>query len=155
MEIQLTEPPKQNADLIEIQQYAQKQFFFVKKMRVRVDFRALATVDTPGGLFSYANDNPQSILVTRVILDIQTPSSGAATADVGRAATATTLSDNLIDGLDINAAAGVFDNLSSPGANGRELQKILTGEFVTGSIASGASAGLVGNAYIEFFVMED
>jgi hypothetical protein len=118
---------------------------------VKVARVALAEVDTAGGVFAWANPEATSIIVTRVVLDVTTAATGACTIDVGTTATsATTLSDNLIDGLDINAAAGVFDNITDKGTNGKARQKLAAGKWVTGSKASGASAGTVGFAYIHY-----
>lgn len=115
---------------------------------------ALAAVDTGGGIFAWQNDESSSIIVIRVGLDVTTAATAACTVDVGTTATsATTSADNLIDGLDVNAAAGVFDNITDKGTNGKSRQKLAAGKWITGSKASGASAGLVGYAYIEYIVI--
>lgn len=117
---------------------------------VKVARVALAAVDTGGGVFAWANPEAASIHILRVVLDVTTATSGACTADVGTTATnATTSSDNLIDGVSL-AAAGLKDNLGDAGTNGKAKQKLATGKWVTGSVASGASAGLVGFAYIHY-----
>ena len=121
---------------------------------VKVAKVPLAAVDTGGGVFSWQNDEGASIIVQRIILDVTTKTTGACTIDVGTTAVnATTSSDNLIDGLDINAATGVFDNITDKGDNGKSKQKLADGKWVTASKASGASAGLVGFAYIEYVVI--
>ena len=115
---------------------------------------ALAAVDTAGGVFSWQNDEGASIIVTGLILDVTTASTGACTLDCGTTATsATTKIDNLIDGLDVNSAAGVFDNITDKGTNGVSRQKLASAKWVTGSVASGASAGIVGFAYIRYIVI--
>ena len=121
---------------------------------VKVAKIALAAVDTGGGVFAWQNDETSSIIVQRLILDVTTKSTGACTLDCGTTATsATTKIDDLIDGLDVNAAAGVFDNITDKGDNGKSRQKLAAGKWVTGSVASGASAGIVGFAYIEYIVI--
>ena len=121
---------------------------------VKVAKVALGHVDTGGGIFAWANDEGADIIVQRVILDVTTKASAACTIDVGTTATnATTSSDNLIDGVDVNTAIGVFDNITDKGNNGKSKQKLANGKWVTGSVASGASAGLVGYAYIEYVVI--
>jgi hypothetical protein len=112
---------------------------------------ALAAVDTAGGVFAWANPEGVPIIITRVVLDVTTQSTGACTVDVGVAANGTTLNDGLIDGVSV-AAAGLVDNLDNAGTNGRARQKVTAGQFVTGSVASGASAGLVGSAYVFYVV---
>lgn len=122
--------------------------------RVKMATGALAAVDTAGGLFSWANPETGTIIVQHVALVIGTKTTGACTADVGTtAASATTLSDNLIDGKDINAAAGTFTNLESAGTNGKAGQRLASGKWVTGSVASGASAGIVGTYEIYYIVL--
>ena len=151
MAIELTEPPKQNASTEEVQQYVQKQFLVIKGLnKKRIVSRDLNAIDSPGGVFNFVNSTKRDFIITRVIVSLSTPSTGAATLDVGASSSATTSSDNLIDGLDINGASGLFDNFTNPGGNGLNMVTVPKGEFVTGSIASGASAGLVGTVYIEF-----
>lgn len=115
---------------------------------------ALAALDTGGGIFSWKNDEEgAAIIITRLLLDITTKTTGACTLDAGTTAvSATTVSDNLIDGLDINAATGQFDNLGNAGTNGKTRQKLADDGWVTGSMKTGAAAGLVGSVYIEYMV---
>lgn len=118
---------------------------------VQVAKVALAAVDTGGGLFAWQNPEDVSVLIHSLTINLTTKATGACTADCGTTATsATTLSDNLIDGLDINAATGVFNNADNAGTNGKNKQVLASGKWVTGSVASGASAGIVGYALIEY-----
>lgn len=106
---------------------------------------ALAAVDTAGGLFAVTNPSTGAWRVTSVIVNRATASSGAGTADIGVAANATTLNDGLIDGLNLNAAAANGENnFANAGTNGKASQYGAAGTALTGSVASGASAGLVG-----------
>lgn len=116
---------------------------------------ALAAVDTGGGIFAWANPESASIIVNKVVVDVTTKTTSACAIDVGVTPTsAATSVDNLIDGLDINAAIGVFDNITDKGTNGKSRQKLASGKWVTASVSGGgASAGLVGFAYIEYFVI--
>jgi hypothetical protein len=112
---------------------------------------ALAAVDTGGGIFSWLNPEAGAIIIERVIVDVTTVATGACSIDVGStAASGTTQADNLIDGLDVHTAAGVFDQADQAGANGKTKAKLAQGGWVTGSKDTGASAGLVGSAYIEY-----
>ena len=102
------------------------------------------------GVFSWANPEAGSILIHRVLVDVTTDSSASVTMDVGTTATSSsTSSDNLLDGLDIDAAAGLFDNITEKGSNGKSRQKLATGKWVTGT-ASGTPTSLVGYAYIYY-----
>lgn len=120
---------------------------------VKVAKVALGAADTGGGVLAWQNPEAGSIIVQRVLIDVTTAATGACTIDVGTTAvSATTLSDNLIDGADIGTAAGVFDNITDKGSNGKSKQKLAAGKWVTGSKASGAAAGTVGFAFIEYVV---
>jgi hypothetical protein len=114
----------------------------------------LAAVDTGGGIFSWANPEVGSILITRVLIDVTTIATGACSIDIGTAtASGTTSADTLIDGLDVHTATGTFDQADQVGANGKTKGKIAAGKWVTASKDTGASAGLVGNAYIQYVLV--
>ena len=106
------------------------------------------TGTTAGGALSLANPEGVPLIVTRLILDITTASSGAATVDAGIAANGTTSADNLIDGASV-ATIGVLDNIEDGGTNGQAVYKWGSGQYLT-ITASATLAGLVGNAYIEY-----
>ena len=111
----------------------------------------LAALDTGGGVLAWVNPESVAIIITRITIDITTKSTAASTIDAGTTATsAATSSDNLIDGADAGAVEAVFDNYGDPGTNGKFKQKLAVGKWVTISRASGACAGLVGKAYIEY-----
>ena len=115
---------------------------------------ALAAVDTGGGVFAWANPETSEILIEHVALVVTTKTTDACTVDVGTtAADATTSSDNLIDGQDINAAAGTFTNAANGGTKGKLAQRLAAGKWVTASKASGASAGLKGSYEIYYRVL--
>lgn len=115
----------------------------------------LAAADTAGGILAWQNPETTAILVLRILIDVTTAATAACTADFGSAANATTSADNLLDGLDVNTATGLFDNVSDGGTNGKARQRLDakggTTDYVTGSKATGAAAGLAGSAYI-FYV---
>lgn len=118
---------------------------------------ALTAADTAGGVFAWQNPEAGSILVRGVVIDVTTIATGACALDIGTTATsAATLSDNILDGLDVHTGTGTFDGSSTAlldgtvanGTNGRTVQKLATGKWVTGSKVTGATAGLVGTAII-------
>lgn len=111
---------------------------------------ALAAVTGGGGALSLANPEGADLIVTRLVLDITTKATAACTLDAGVGSGATTSYDNLIDGLDVNAAAGVFDNVEDQGTNGKSAVRWESDGYLTVSEKTGAIAGLVGNAYIEY-----
>ncbi|MBI5954454.1 MAG: hypothetical protein HY865_22585 [Chloroflexi bacterium] len=109
--------------------------------------------------FAFAWQNPESskILVTRVLIDRTTAGgTGSSVLNVGPGATATTASDTLIDGLDLNAT-GIADNISNIGTNGLSTAKLDenggTTDYITGQILAANAASLVGNAYIFYITV--
>lgn len=114
----------------------------------------LAAVDTGGGVFAWQNPETSEILIEHVAVKVTTVATAACTVDVGTAtASATTSSDNLIDGQDVNAATGTFTNAANSGTNGKPAQRLAAGKWVTGSKASGASAGIAGTYEIYYRVL--
>lgn len=107
-----------------------------------------ATDTTAGGVLSLANPEGVALIVTRLILDVTTASSGAATVDAGIAANGTTSADNLIDGASV-ATATTLDNTEDGGTNGKGTRKWGTSQYLT-ITASATTAGMVGFAYIEY-----
>ena len=110
---------------------------------------ALAASDAAAGVFSWANPETGAVIVNKIILDVTTKASAACTLDVGFAATSIK-DDRLIDGVDVGTAAGTFSTIDQAGANGKERCKVASGGFVTASMDTGATAGLVGSAYIYY-----
>lgn len=115
---------------------------------------ALAAVDTAGGVFAWQNPEAGAIIVETVVIDVTTKATAASTLDIGTTAvSATTSSNNLLTALDVGTAAGTFNNIDDKGASGKSRQRLATGAWVTASKASGATAGIVGSAYISYFVL--
>lgn len=126
----------------------------ISRGRIKKVTGALAAVDTGGGVFSWKNPEAGPILVMHLAVIVTTNATGACSLDCGTTATnATTLSDTLIDGKDVNAAAGTFTNDESAGTNGKPFKRLEAGKWVTGSVASGASAGLKGSYEIYYIVL--
>lgn len=98
---------------------------------------------------------PAAAIILRVLLDVTTVATGACTVDIGyTAASATTSSDSLLDGVDVNAAVALFDSMNAAldsGANA-QAQKAASGKWITADEASGDATGLVANAYI-FYIL--
>lgn len=121
-------------------------------MRNRIAVVPLAGLaDTGGALGVWKNPEGVPVIIDRLEIDVTTIATGACTADAGTtASSATTSSDTLIDGLDVHAGTGIFDNITDKGTDGKSRQRLAPGKWVTFSTASGASAGLVGRAYIHY-----
>lgn len=113
----------------------------------------LTAVDTAGGVFAW--QVPANCVVLRCILDVTHIATAACVLDIGYQGGATfdaTIVDTLIDGQDVNVATGLFDNLANAGTNGLAMLKAAVGKWVTGSVVSGASAGIVGSVGIFYVV---
>lgn len=107
-------------------------------------------VTTAGGVVKLQNPETTSIIVTQVIVDLTTAATAAATVDIGTDTDGTTSSDNLIDGLDINAATGVFDNITDGGTNGKTRQKLGADEYIVATVKTGDMSDAVGTLYIKY-----
>jgi prophage tail gpP-like protein len=117
----------------------------------KVAVKAIAGAALHAGVLSWQNPESGAIVITRVVYDVTTKSTGASTTDIGTTPTsAVTASDNLIDGLDTGTANICADNFDNKGANGKSLQKLAAGKWVTFKEASGDVTGLVANAYIYY-----
>lgn len=108
----------------------------------------LGVAETAGGVAAVLNPFGVAVIVTDVIINLTTVSTGAGTVDAGIAANATTSSDTLIDGVNVNAAVGVFDNQADRGTNGG-LALWAADRYLTVSKASGSVAGMAGKLYIK------
>lgn len=124
---------------------------YVPELIEKID---LVASDAAGGVLAWQNHHSEAVIVTRIVIDLTTKASGAGTLDVGMTATsAATSADNLIDGLDVNTATGVFDNVENQGTNGTGAQKVASGKWVTASKATGNMAGIVGSAYLHYHLL--
>jgi hypothetical protein len=114
---------------------------------------SLTASDAAAGVFSLENTYGTDLIVRRVTLDVTTAATSTPNCelDIGTAATAI-LSDNLIDGVNVNST-GLFDNYGDSGTNGKFKQKWVSGEFLTASMSAGATAALVGTYLVEVIDM--
>lgn len=133
-------------------------FYVARRRRVVVERVRLTASDSTAGVFTW--EGPKSgtsytrVIVQRVLLNIETGSTGACTVNVGTAANDTTASDDLIDGASVATDNTVLDNIDDQGTNGESKQVIFDSvPWITASVATGASAGLVGTAQIEYVVL--
>ena len=138
---------------VDVLEYGTNASSKVKRL-IQCERVALAAVDTAGGVFAWANPTGSTILITAVAMDVTTVSSGACAIDIGVANDGTTASDTIIDGASVATTARVVDNVKDAGTNGTSIVRCTSSQYVTGSvIGGGASAGLVGYAYIYYHVV--
>jgi len=108
-----------------------------------------AGASTSGGAtLSLANPEGVDLIVDRLILDITTGSTGAATLDAGIAANGTTSNDTLIDGTNAQTV-GTADNIKQGGTNGVSSKKWTSSQFLT-ITPSATTAGMVGRYYVSY-----
>jgi hypothetical protein len=93
-------------------------------------------------------------LITNVVLDITTAGGTASSVlDVDVESSATGTGDDIIEGLDLNAAA-VSDRHNAAGTNGgapvKWHKKGGTNDYVTGKILAQNAASLAGTVVIEY-----
>lgn len=104
---------------------------------------------TGGALLSWINPENVPIIIDRFQVDVTTKSTGAAAFSAGVGASATTSYANLIDSYAIGGTEKVVDNHVDGSTNGKFVQKLLVGQFVTGS-ATATTVGLVSTVYIHY-----
>lgn len=109
----------------------------------------LATTGGAIASWHYSGDLP--VAITRVTFISSSVSTESAAVDIGTAADATTSSDNLIDGLDVNSAVVCADNITDKGSNGKSRQLLAVGEYITVT-GSADTRGLNGAMYIEYLL---
>ena len=141
----------------DIEMPAGSTFLINNAASVRVATVALAfAANTGGGLGAWTNPESGSIFIEKVLVDVTTVAAAASLVDVGTTTVGlTTVSDNLLDGIDVHSATGPLAIADQAGANGKTKQKLATGKFVTFSTQTGGSddsTGFVGNAYI-FYIL--
>ncbi len=102
---------------------------------------------TGGAILGLANPEGADLIVKRVVIDMIPKATGAATANVGIAATATTGAANLIAAGNVGGGGnGTIDSLPALGA-----VKWPAGQFLT-ITGLASTVGLVGRVYIDYFV---
>ncbi len=105
-------------------------------------------------VFSWTNDEGKDVIVTRVIVDV-TKAGGTATAtlDAGSAADATTGSDNLLTGADIDTTAA-YDSLDLANEGVATFKRVPDGECVNGQAKTEKAEALEGRYFI-FYAVAD
>lgn len=79
---------------------------------------SLATASGNAGAFSVQNTYGSTLVVTDVILEIDTAATDGTSTDVGTGSSASTKYENLIDSVNITGSGEVHSNLTDPGSNG-------------------------------------
>ena len=105
-------------------------------------------------VFSWENEEGAAVIVTRVLVHV-TKAGGTATAtlDVGSAADATTGSNNLLTGADIDTTAA-YDSMDLANEGVATFKVVPDGEFVNGQAKTEKAEALEGKYYI-FYAVAD
>lgn len=114
------------------------------------------TASAAGGIFSWQAPTGSDIIVQNFGLNITAASTtGGAVLDIGTATTsATTKSDNLIDGLVATGSiTGYYDSVDDQGSNGKQGQFMDAGTWITGSATDSKGTGLAGTYYVTYTVV--
>lgn len=106
-----------------------------------------------GGVVAWINPEASDIIILRALFNLRVVSTGACTLDIGVTPTsATTTSDTLLDGIDVNAAIALFDSMNAAldaGANAK-AQLLASGKWITIDEKTGDATGLTGDLYVEY-----
>lgn len=107
--------------------------------------------------FTWQNPHGEEIIVHKVIIRLSVAGGTAGSLlNVGTAANATTESDNLIDGVDLNAVT-IYDNHEDKGDNGKTRQKVDekggATDWITGRITVENASDLQGKYYIYYSIV--
>ena len=109
-----------------------------------------ATTTAGGDALNLANPEGADLIITRFIINVTTAATGSATVDAGVAATATS-NDELLDGVNVGAAAILDDNINGAVADEVASSVVEWGEDEYVTVTPSATlAGLVGTYHIEY-----
>lgn len=116
---------------------------------------SISASKTSGSLAtSVQNPERTAVIAELSYIHIRTGSSAACTVDIGTATTDVT-SDNLMDGLSVNAAANtIYDNITDKGTNGKSRQYVAANSYFTAYVASGNANGLVADVYFNYRLLQ-
>jgi hypothetical protein len=108
------------------------------------------TTTSGGDIISWANPTGETIMVTDLIIDITTPATGAANADIGIAADGTTTDADIYDEIDIGTAAILVNaTTGNGGTDGKLARKMTSTEYITGT-PSASAADIVGTFEVNY-----
>lgn len=108
------------------------------------------TATTAGGVLSLLNPFAARAVIIDFIIDVTTVSTGSATVDFGVASTVAS-ADTLIDGINVNSAVIIGDNIDNKGSNGVRGLAWPSGHYLTGT-ASATLAGMVGTYMVDVYL---
>jgi hypothetical protein len=118
--------------------------FFAPNM-IRIASGDLVAGNANAFMFAWQNPEASAITVLEVILDITTAGGTAGSlGDVGSAADATTHSNDMISGADLNAVTMYSSNRCKLDAKGG------TTDYITGQILTANAGSLVGRYYVMY-----
>lgn len=108
----------------------------------------LVASDVAGGMFAWANPFPFACLVDGLEVNVQTGSTGASTYSFGQASGPNVLGNGLLSGINGQTVQSVAAAGPLSAAVSYASLTVAAGQWVTGSVASGASAGIVGRVHL-------
>jgi hypothetical protein len=106
-----------------------------------------ANPDAAGGVLLWQNHETDTVLVTRLVIEVTTPSTGASTSDFGTAGASNATSNDMIAGLNTHAAGITIAKAT------KTYVRRDPGQWITGSTSTGSTVGLAGFAYITYLII--
>jgi len=100
--------------------------------------------DSAGGLLAWQNLTGNDIVVTYAVLDVSSTATNACSASFGSTTNSTSSASNFISAQDVHTALVTVNS-------GAKSIKVSASNFITGSVSSGTSSGLVGRAVFTYF----
>jgi hypothetical protein len=119
----------------------------------------LTASDAAGGILSVENTSGVELYVDELFFIVTTGSSAACTVDVGVGSGASTSYDTLMDGFSVETGTAGENvhrllDVADRGTNGKAYTPWPAGEYITASMASGATSGLVGKYVIRAIYLD-
>jgi hypothetical protein len=114
-----------------------------------------ATTTAVGGVIKLLNPEGEDLIIPSggFGINVTTVSTGAATLDIGIDDGGDVSNDTLLDGVDVNAATGVFDNGVDGGTNGGAV--LWPAGYYLVATASATTAGMVGTYWVRWIRVEE
>jgi len=122
----------------------------ISGISVSIGPKTITASSGSGNKGGWANPFGYPVIITRAQVKVDTVATGSCALDVGIGATISASNDGLFDGLDVNAATGLFDSsdATNRGTNGRPSIYWAANTFLTVT-ASASTAGLVGKLFVQ------
>lgn len=110
----------------------------------QLSFNIAGPTDTGGGLLAWQNNTGFDIVVTYGILDVTSTATNTCSASFGSSTNSTGVSTGFFSAKDVHSGLSTTNS-------GAVSTKVVASNFITGSVSSGTSTGLVARAIFTYF----